>query len=246
MVTQQALDREAELDTLESCVHAALDRARQLGATDAEISAHSSQGLSVGVRLGDVETLEHMQDRGVSVSVLIGRRKGHASSADLRADSIATCVERAIDIARFTQEDPCNGLADPKRLATEQPDLDLWHPASIDAATAIELALACEAAGLRDKQINNSEGAAFNAGLGLSVYGNSNGFTGRSSGTNFSQSCILLAGSGDGMQRDYAYDSRRCLDDLEPVEETGAEAARRTVRLTFTPCISIPLIPARF
>jgi PmbA protein len=32
------------------------------------------------------------------------------------------------------------------------------------------------------------------------------------------------------MQRDYHYDSRRSLDDLEAPEETGREAARRTIR----------------
>lgn len=230
MVTQPPLDREAELDALEAHVGEALRQAGRLGATDAEVSAHSSQGISAGVRLGEVETLEHMQDRGISVTVLIGRRKGHASSADLRPESIASCVRHAADIARYTQEDPCNGLADPALLAIEQPDLDLWHPSAVDAGAAIERALACEAAGRADSRISNSEGAAFNAGLGLSVYGNSNGFTGRSSGTQYSQSCILLAGEGDGMQRDYSYDSRRSMDDLESPEETGAEAARRTVR----------------
>ena len=230
MVTQQALDREAELDALEAQVHEALRQAKRLGASDAEVHANTSQGLSVGVRLGDVETVEHMQDRGISVSVFIGRRKGMASSADLRPESVTSCVEHAMDIARFTQDDPCNGLADPELLATTQPDFDLWHPVAVDAEAAIERALACEAAGRADSRISNSEGAAFDAGLGLSVYGNSNGFTGRSSGTRYSQTCILLAGEGDGMQRDYSYDSRRCMDDLEGPEETGAEAALRTVR----------------
>lgn len=230
MVTQPPLDREAELDALEEHVHEALRQARRLGASEAEVHANTSQGLSAGVRLGDVETLEHMQDRGVSVTVLIGRRKGHASSGDLRPESIAACVAHAMDIARYTQEDPCNGLADPALLATAQPELDLWHPAAVDVNAAIERALACEAAGRADSRISNSEGASFHAGLGLSVYGNSNGFVGRSSGTNFSQSCVLLAGEGDGMQRDYSYDSRRCMDDLEAPAETGAEAARRTVR----------------
>ena len=230
MVTQPQPDREAELDVLESHVDTALRQAKRLGATEAEVSATASQGLSVAVRMGEVETLEHMQDRGVSVTVFIGGRKGQASSADLRPESIESCVNHAMDIARFTQEDPCNGLADPALLAGEDRDLDLWHPASLDAGAAIDLALACETAGRSDPRITNSEGAAFNAGLGLSVYGNSNGFTGRSSGTNFSQSCILLAGRGDGMQRDYSWDSRRCMDDLEPAEETGREAARRTVR----------------
>lgn len=230
MVPQPSLEREAELDLLESHVAEALRLARKAGASDAEVTAHTSQGLSVSVRLGEVETLEHMQDRGISVTVFQGLHKGHASSADLRPESIEACVQRAVEIARFTQEDKANGLAESRLLATHFPDLDLWHPQALDASAAIDRALACEAAGCSERQITNSEGASFNAGLGLGVYGNSNGFMGRNAGTRFDQSCILLAGEGDGMQRDYSYDSRRCLDDLEAPEITGAEAARRTVR----------------
>lgn len=230
MVTQRNLDREVELDVLESHVRKALLRARKGGASGAEASAQASQGLSVAVRLGEVETLEHMQDRGINVTVYLGQRKGNANSADLRKDSIDACVDRALEIARYTQDDGCNGLADSELLATEFPDLDLWHPAAMDAEAAIERALACEASGRADSRISNSEGASVNAGLGLSVYGNSHGFIGRSAGTRFGQTCILLAGAGDGMQRDYSFDSRRSLDDLEAPEETGREAARRTVR----------------
>ncbi len=230
MVTQPSLDREAELDSLEVLVGEALRMAHKSGASDAEVTAHTSLGLSVAVRLGDVETLEHMQDRGISVTVFIGRRKGHASSADLRSESIESCVKHALDIARYTQEDNCNGLAESPLMATEFPDLDLWHPVSMDAESAIERAIACESAGRSDDRITNSEGSSFNAGMGLGVYGNSNNFIGRSAGTQYGQSCILLAGKGDGMQRDYSFDARRCLDDLESPEVTGREAARRTVR----------------
>jgi len=229
MVTQPTLIREEELDLLESYVRDALRLAQKAGAADAEVTAHTSQGLSVSARLGEVETLEHMQDRGVSVTVLIGNRKGSANSADLRKQSIESCVRHAVDIARYTQEDKANGLADPSLLATEFPDLDLWHPAAMDASAAIERALACETAGRSNGKITNSEGASFSAGLGLGVYGNSNGFIGRGAGTRFSQSCVLLAGSGEGMQRDYSYDSRRCFEDLESPETTGIEAALRTV-----------------
>jgi PmbA protein len=230
MVTQQSLNRETELDSLESHVADALRLARKAGASDAEVTAHTSLGLSVSVRLGEVETLEHMQDRGVSVTVYLGKRKGQASSADLRRESIEACVGHATDIARHTQEDKANGLADPSLLATEFPDLETWHPVTMDATAAIDRTLECEAAGRRNDKISNSEGASFNAGLGLGVYGNSNGFVGRNAGTRYGQSCILLAGEGGGMQRDYSYDSRRCFDDLESPEATGVEAARRTVR----------------
>lgn len=230
MVTQPLLDRESELDALEAQVLEALRAARKAGASDAEATAHNSQGLSVTARLGEVETLEHMQDRGISVTVYLGKRKGHASSADLRPESIASCVSHAMDIARFTQQDRANGLADRSLLAKDFPDLDLWHPAAMDARQAIDRALACEAAGLAFEGINNSEGATFNAGLGLGVYGNSLGFVGRSAGTRYGQTCVLLAGDNDAMQRDYSYDNRRCLDDLEAPKETGMEAARRTLR----------------
>ena len=230
MVTQPVLNREAELDLLEGHVRDALRLASKAGADQAEVSAHTHQGLSVQARLGEVETLERMQDRGLSITVFLGKRKGYATSADLRKQTIADCVRYAVEIARYTQDDTANGLADPVEMATGFPDLDLWHPVAMDASAAIDRALACEAAGRSNEKVTNSEGASFEAGLGLGIYGNSNGFIGRSAGTRYSQSCVLLAGVGDGMQRDYSYDSRRCFDDLEPPEKTGTEAALRTVR----------------
>ncbi|HET6564999.1 MAG TPA: metalloprotease PmbA [Xanthomonadales bacterium] len=230
MVTQGGLDRETELNKLQDCVQAALDRAKQLGATQAEVSAHTSKGLSVNVRHGEVETLEHMQDRSVSITVYAGKCKAHASSADLEAGSILACVDRAMEIARFTQPDPNNGLADKNLMATDFPDLDTWHPTALDANRAIERARECEAAGLQEKGISNSEGANFEAGLGLGVYGNSHGFVGHSAGTRYSQSCVLIAGKGNGMQRDYSYDTNRDINAIENPQKTGLEAAQRTLR----------------
>lgn len=229
MVNHQEIDREAELDELQRHVERALDRARRGGATAAEASAQSSLGLAVTVRLGEVETLEHMRDRSIGITVYRGRRQGHATCADLEPQSIDACVDRALEIATYTEEDPCSGLADEQLMAREFPDLDIWHPAAWDARSAIDRALACEAAGREAAGITNSEGATFEAGLGLGVYGNSHRFVGRSAGTHFSQSCVLVAGAGDRMQRDYSYDSRRDLGELESPEATGREAARRTL-----------------
>lgn len=224
------LDREAELDRLEAVVRDILAQAVHEGCSQAEVLAHSGQGLAVTIRMGDVDVLEHTRDSGIELTVYKGRRKGHASCADLSEGSIRECVGRAADIARFTQEDASNGLAAPELLATEFPDLDLWHPVSLDAGAAIERARTIEAAGREDRRITNSEGASVNAGLGISVYGNSHGFIGRSSGTRFGQNCVLIAGRGDKMQRDYSYDARRNLDELEDPETTGQQAAERTVR----------------
>jgi PmbA protein len=230
MVAQAVPDRDQELSGLMDSAQAAIEHARSLGADSSEVSTSIHYGLDVNVRMGDVETLEHSRDSGFGVSVYLGKSKGHATSGDLRTGSIRTCVEKAIDIARFTQADKCNGLAPTDRLAVQFPDLDLWHPQPLDAELTTQRALSCEAAGLENTKISNSDGASASGSFGLSVYANSNGFTGRRDGTRYGQSCVLIAGEGDSMQRDYWYDSRRVFSDLESVEHTGHEAARRTVK----------------
>ena len=230
MVAQAVPDRDQELSFLVDGAQLALEHARSHGAQSSEVSASIHFGLEVNVRMGEVETLEYSRDRGLGISVYLGKSKGHASSGDLRPETIRKCVEKAIDIARFTQADNCNGLASVDRLASEFPDLDLWHPQTLDAELTTQRALACEAAGLENPKIANSDGASASSGFGLNVYANSNGFIGRRDGTRYGQSCVFIAGEGESMQRDYWYDSRRAFSDLESVEDTGHEAARRTVK----------------
>ncbi len=230
MVAQAVPDRDKDLSGLVDSAQAAIEHARSLGAECSEVSASIHYGLDVNVRMGEVETLEHSRDRGLGISVYLGNSKGHASSGDLRPESIRDCVEKAIDIARFTQADKCNGLAPSDRLATEFPDLDLWHPQPLDAELTTQRALACEAAGLENPGISNSDGASASASFGLNVYASSIGFVGRRDGTRYGQSCVLIAGENESMQRDYWYDSKRAFSDLESVDDTGHEAARRTVR----------------
>src|SRR5699024_1862952 len=96
-------------------------------------------GLSVNVRLGEVETVERTRDRGFGLTVYFGQRKGSASTADLNPGSIQATIDQACAIARYTEDDPCAGLADAARMATAFPDLDLWHPWDIDIERAIAL-----------------------------------------------------------------------------------------------------------
>ena len=221
---------EQQLGELQELTELALKHASRLKNSAAEVRATSHQGLSVNVRKGEVETLEFTRDRGISVTVYRGRCKGSASSGDLRPDSITTCIERATDIARYTQQDRCNGLADAELMATEFHELDLWHPAEVDAQVAIDRAMEIEAAALAtDSRISNSEGASLSVGQANSVYANSHGFSGAHRGTRYGQSCAVIAGQGTEMQRDYWYDSKRSIEELDAPAVTGRTAAERTV-----------------
>ncbi|MGN6094205.1 MAG: metalloprotease PmbA [Luteibacter jiangsuensis] len=218
-----------DLDRLAELAEETIRRARAAGASQAEVSASIDVGLNVNVRLGVVETVERPRDRGFSLTVYFGGRKGSASTADLNPDSIQATIDQACAIARFTEEDPASGLADAERMATSFPDLDLWHPWDLDVDDAIALGRDIEDAGRAVAGITNSDGASVNAGQSVSVYANSHGFVGRERGTRHSLSVALIAGDDDGMQRDYWYDSVRHAGDFMGAADIGRKAAERTL-----------------
>jgi PmbA protein len=225
----QAVDA-SRIPELKTVVSAALAAAARAGATQAEADASLSQGLSVTVRLGEVETVEYQRDRALGITVYFGTRKGSASTADLSTASINDMVAKACAIARHTAADECAGLADPALLATEFPDLGLDHPWALTPEDAVELARSCEAAGLAvDSRLGNSEGASVGTQRGVRVYGNSHGFLAGDVASSHSVSCVLLAQAGEDMQRDYWYTSARDPQDLLDVATVGRIAGERAV-----------------
>ena len=224
---EQLAERQASQQEM---VETLLREARQQGASAAEAGVSFNSGLSVTVRMGEVETIEHTRDQGLGVTVYFGHRKGTASTSDLSPAAITDTVRAACNIARYTNEDPCAGLADAERMAGEIPDLDLYHPWAESAEQAIEIGLECEdAARALDPRINNSEGATLNSHDGLQVYGNSHGFIGGYPSSRHGLSCALVGEQEGAMQRDYWYSSARAAGDLQAAAEVGRTAAERTL-----------------
>lgn len=225
------MQNQEEIERYENILQDLLVEAKKQGATDAEAGLNIESGLSVTARLGEVETIEYHRDQGLGVTVYIGRRKGSASTTDLAAASIRETVSAACSIARYTSEDECSGLPDKSRMATEFPELDLYHPWSVNAEEAIALAVKCEdAARSWHKEISNSEGATVNSHQGLRVLGNTLGFIHGYSTTRHSLSCSVLGQRGNSMQRDYWYSVSRDADHLESAVAVGSKAAERTIR----------------
>ena len=216
---------------LQSLVQEMLDYAKEQGATACAAEASEGMGQSVTVRKGEVETIEYNRDKGISVSVFLGQRRGNASTSDFTRQALIDTVDKAMTIARYTAADPFSGLPDADRLATVFPELDLFHPWSQSIDDAIAMAGACEAAALAvDARISNSEGASVNTQNSLFVYGNSLGFLAGYPTSRQGLSCAVIAESEQGMQRDYWYSSARRAIDLLPAAEVGRLAGERTVR----------------
>lgn len=225
----------------------ALQEARRLGASSAEVAISSSAGLSVNVRMGEVETIEHTRDKGLGVSVYVGHKKGSASTTDFSSRAIKECVAAACGIARHTSEDEYAGLADAALMATQILDLDLHHPWAMGPEAAIEVALETEAAARNlDSRIVNSEGAGVNRLEGIQVYANSHGFNAGYASSRHSISCAVIAGDEGGMQRDYWYSLSRDPRQLEKAEDIGKRAAQRSLGRLGARRLSTRSVPVLF
>ena len=219
-----------QLEQVKTRVSKVLELAETLGVDSAEVAMSRQQGLSVGTRMGEVETVEFTNDGALGITVYMDGRKGSASTADLSEGALQQAVQAAVNIAKYTSIDECSGLADKSLLAMEPEDLDLYHPKVINTDEAIEIAKACEDSALAyDKRITNSDGANLDTFEGFKVYGNTHGQLVGYPSSRHSLSCVVIAGEEDEMQRDYAYSVNRNFDLLDAPAIIGAEAARETL-----------------
>ena len=218
-------------DELARVAESVLAAARAGGATAAETDVSQAVGQSVTVRKGEVETVAYNRDKGISLTVYVGQRRGHASTADFAPDAVRAAVDKALAIARYTAEDPAAGLADPDRLARTFPDLDLYHPWELSVDAAIELGRETEAAAMAvDPRITNTEGATVGRGESEFVYANSLGFAGGFRSSRHHIDCAVIGEDDGGMQRDFWYTAARAPGDLEAAAAVGRRAGERTVR----------------
>ena len=217
------------LSTLQQIARDILMHARQGGATACETNVSDGFGQTVTVRQSAVETIEYNRDKGLSVTVYIGQKRGNASTSDFSPQAISDTAAAALSIARYTADDDCAGLADAELLAQDYPQLDLYYPWMLSVEEAIELAKKCEqAAYAADKRITNSEGATISVSESQFIYANSLGFMGGYPLSRHSMSCAMIAEQGDSKQRDYWYSVARGAADLESAESIGQKAGARS------------------
>ena len=219
----------------EQLVDHALAHAKKLGATDAGAEASEGCGLSVGVRKGELETVERNRDKSLGITVYVGHRRGNASTSDFSGAAIEQTVQAAYDIARFTAADPVAGLPDAQDIAppASHRDLDLFFPWALTSEEAARIALECEAAAFAThKRITNSEGAGVSAQQSHFFSAHTHGFRGGYASSRHSLSVAPIAslpGKNGEMQRDAWYSSMRDATELAAPQDVGRYAAQRAL-----------------
>lgn len=242
-----AANEAVNTEELKHIVEFMLTEANAKGASATEAGLSVETGLSVTVRMGEVETVEHNRDRSLGVTVYFGKRKGTASTTDFSQKAVIDTVQAACDIARYTEEDEYAGLPEKDRLALDYPDLDLNHPWELSTDEAIKIARQSESTALSvDKRINNSEGGYVTSHRDYRIYANSLGFCGDYFSTRHSSGCTVIASESDRMERDYWYSISRCSDQLDAPDYIGQQAARRALQRLGATKVKTQRVPVVF
>lgn len=204
--------------------------AKKAGADAADAMLIDAASLSVGCRLGKVETLERSESGDLGLRVFVGHRQAMVSSTDRSPSTIKDMVERAVAMARLAPEDEYCGLAAAEDIARDWPKLNLADTAEPSAAQLIEAVQAAEDAARSVKGVTNSEGADAGLSNATITLAASNGFTGNYRRSNYSLSASVLAGEGTAMERDHDYATRVFYADMPTPESIGKSAGLRAVK----------------
>jgi PmbA protein len=234
-------------DQLKQLARDVLAYAREKGGTDAAVEISEGSGLSVSVRKGKIETIEQNKDKGLGVTVFVGKKRGNASTSDFSTDSLRATVEAAYNIARFTADDEAAGLAEEELLERDPRDLQLFYPWPITTEEAVALAQRAEAAAFQvDPRVTNSEGAGVHVQQSHFVSANSRGFIGGYPYSRHTISATPIAGKGAHMQRDDWYSSVRDPQKLATPEAIGRYAAERALARLHARQITTRTVPVLF
>ena len=210
-----------------------LARAKQRGASEADVIVANGETLSVQVRMDAIDRLTKAREKRLGLRVFFGKRSASASTSDFSKPALEQFVADTCTLAQAVVEDPVSGLPDPAKMTSDHPDLDIYDSTTLQTEQQIDLARRGERSALKaDPRITNSEGADFDSSSGRMILGTSYGFLGQYSSSSFSLAVSPIASDPDtgAMQRDSWYGVQRKFSKLEQPERIGEEAARRTVR----------------
>ena len=204
--------------------------ALESGADAADAMLIDATSLSVGYRLGKVETLERAESGDLGLRVFVGRQQAMVSATDRRPAALRDLVTRAVAMAKAAPEDEFCGLATSDQITGRWTPLESADTEEIDAPVLIEAARTMEEAALAVKGITNSEGGDASTSAATVTLAASNGFVGQYRRTSYNFSISAIAGDGTNMERDYDYASRVFWSDLPDAASIGRIAGERTVR----------------
>ncbi|MDX9773800.1 MAG: TldD/PmbA family protein [Bacteroidales bacterium] len=225
-----------------------ISRTLKAGADDCKVSLSKVRNVEIRYRDRKPEVIKEATTQSLYLEVFVNKRYAGQSTPDFRQSTLGDFITDLIANAGIMEEDPFRTLPDPKYYEGRSDiDLQLTDPdySLLTPEKRHDMVRAVEDACLRKggDRVISVEAGEYDGSYEEFVK-TSNGFEGSSRGTYCNIGASMTAqDEGDRRPAGYNYVGCRYRNDLPPVEEIGAEAARRTLDLMGGKKIATTRIP---
>jgi len=207
-----------------------MQSARTAGAEAVDLLYMSEQSRSVRVRLGKVESVDASETAQLGLRLFIGKQQAMVSGTDFSKAALTELVDRALNMARLSPEDPYCGLATPEQIIKNPPVLDIYDPSVPETTALVKMTQEMEAAALAVSGVTNTEESEGGWGSTEVHLLQSNGFSGHYRRSHFGLMVAAIAGEDTAMERDYDYTSAVYQSDMIAPATVGQQAGERAVK----------------
>ncbi len=213
-----------------------ISRTLKAGAGDCKVSLSKRRAVEINYRNRKPEVIKEATTQGLYLEVFANNRYAAQSTPDFRRGTLETFINDLVANAAIMEEDPFRTLPDPKYYdGRTTADLQLSDPGygKMTPEDRHSMTKAVEDACLNKggDRVISVEAGEYDESYEEYVK-SSNGFEGSSNGTYCNVGASMTAqDDGDRRPAGYNYIGCRYITDLPPMEEVGAEAARRTLDL---------------
>ncbi|MGQ9621081.1 MAG: TldD/PmbA family protein [Bacteroidales bacterium] len=211
-------------------VEKVLKKCIRLGADNAEVYLQAGRNLSVQVLNSEIETIEDASSQGAGFRIFTGNRMGFSHCNNFSDKAVEETILKALEFAKLSTPDEYNVLTDDNTISEVT---GLYDPEieSVPIDNKIKIALELEKAALKDARITKSSGAGYRERYIEIFIANSRGIFKNYKTSSCSLGVSVVAEKGDQKTTGSESCSRIFFEELLPVEEIGALAARKAYEM---------------
>ena len=206
-----------------------LNKAKAMGANEAEVYVQLSEGVSIEIKDNDVDSFEGANEHGIGLRVFSDNRLGFSYTTDFDKKSLDKLIQEAIKSAANTYSDSFNGL--PSLIDSKYADVNIFDDKVVSASINEKIEKARQLEGLAkgyDKRITKVRKASVDFSVSELFLFNSREIDLHQKSTSCSASIMVVAEDKGEAQMAWDYASHRFYNNLN-IKEVAETAGKRAV-----------------
>jgi PmbA protein len=205
-----------------------IDKTKKQGANVVEVMMGDSASTSADIRNGKIDQFERSESKGFGIRAIAGDRQAVVYSSDFSDMAVDTLISKLGSMLKVLPADPYIAY-NSKDFVKNIIDIDKFDSFEPTPQQLIDIATECAESAMSVKGVTNSDGANCSHSRGKTYIVSSEGFAHSYESTSSAISASAIAGTENGMETDYDYDSKAYFSDLLTPQEIGKKAGERAV-----------------